>query len=46
MTVGAVAGYLLGSHFSQRISQVRVRQIILAIGFIISGVTFYNQFVL
>jgi uncharacterized membrane protein YfcA len=45
MTVGAVAGYFLGSHFSQRISQVRIRQIILAIGFIISGVTFYNQFV-
>jgi uncharacterized protein len=44
MTVGAVAGYFLGSHFSQRISPVRVRQIILAIGFIISGATFYNQF--
>jgi hypothetical protein len=45
MTVGAVAGYYLGSHYSQRISQARVRQIITAIGFIISGVIFYKQFV-
>jgi len=45
MTAGAVAGYYLGSHYSQRISQARVRQIITAIGFIISGVTFYKQFV-
>ena len=44
MTVGAVAGYYLGSHYSQRISQTRVRQIITAVGFIISGVTFYKQF--
>ena len=45
MTVGAVAGYYLGSHYSQRISQARVRQLITAIGFTISGVTFYKQFV-
>ena len=45
MTVGAVLGYYLGSHYSQRISQARVRQLITAIGFIISGVTFYKQFV-
>jgi uncharacterized membrane protein YfcA len=45
MTVGALAGYFLGSHFSQRISQRRVRQIITAIGFIISGVTFYAEFI-
>ena len=45
MTAGAVVGYYLGSHYSQRISQARVRQIITAIGFIISGVTFYKQFV-
>ena len=44
MSVGAVAGYYLGSHFSQRIPQARVRQVITAIGFIISGVTFYQQF--
>jgi uncharacterized protein len=45
MTVGAVAGYFLGSHYSQRISQERVRQIITAVGFTISAVTFYKQFV-
>ncbi len=44
MTVGAVAGYYLGSRYSQRISQERVRQIITVIGFIISGVTFYTEF--
>jgi uncharacterized protein len=44
MTAGAVAGYYLGSHYSQRISQERVRQIITAIGFIISGVMFYTEF--
>ncbi len=45
MTVGAVAGYFLGAHFAQRISQRRVRQIITAIGFAISAVLFYEQFV-
>ena len=44
MTIGAVIGYYLGSHYSQRIPQARVRQIITAIGFIISGVIFYKQF--
>jgi uncharacterized protein len=45
MTAGALAGYYLGSHFSQRIAPQRVRQIIAAIGFILSAVTFYKQFV-
>ena len=45
MTAGALVGYFLGSHYSQRISQPRVRQIITAVGFIISGVTFYKQFI-
>ena len=44
MTIGAVAGYFLGAHYSQRISQKRVRQIITVIGFVISGVLFYRQF--
>ena len=44
MTVGAAAGYFLGSHYSQRISQPRVRQIITAIGFILAAVTFYKEF--
>jgi uncharacterized protein len=45
MTVGAVAGYFLGSHYSQRISQAAVRQIVTAIGFTISGVMFYREFI-
>jgi uncharacterized membrane protein YfcA len=44
MSVGALAGYYLGSHFSQRIPQARVRQIITLIGLVLSGVTFYQQF--
>ncbi len=44
MMVGAVAGYFLGAHYAQRIPQRRVRQIITAIGFLISGVLFYRQF--
>ncbi len=45
MTVGAVIGYYLGSHFSQRIPPQRVRQIITAVGFIIAAVTFYKEFI-
>jgi uncharacterized protein len=44
MTAGALLGYFLGSHYAQRIPQGRVRQLITAIGFIISAVTFYEQF--
>lgn len=44
MTAGALLGYFLGSHYSQRISQPRVRQIITAIGLILSAVTFYKEF--
>ena len=44
MTVGALAGYYLGSHYSQRIPQRRVRQIITTIGFSLSGATFYKEF--
>ena len=44
MTVGALGGYFLGAHFSQRIPQSRVRQIITAIGFAISAALFYKQF--
>jgi len=44
MTVGALAGYFIGSHYAQRISQTRVRQIITAVGFVISAVTFYAEF--
>jgi len=44
MTAGALAGYFLGSHYSQRIPPARVRQIITLIGFILSVVTFYKEF--
>ena len=44
MTAGAVAGYFIGAHYSQRISQRRVRQIITAVGFLISAAIFYRQF--
>jgi uncharacterized protein len=44
VTMGALAGYYLGSHYSQRISQRRVRQIIAAVGLTISAVLFYRQF--
>jgi len=44
MTVGALAGYFVGSHFAQRIPQARVRQIITAVGFLIAGWTFYKEF--
>lgn len=45
MLVGAVVGYFLGSHFSQRIPQTRVRQLITSIGLALSALTFYQQFV-
>jgi uncharacterized membrane protein YfcA len=44
MTLGAVSGYFVGSHYCQRIPQQRVRQIITAIGLTISTVLFVKQF--
>ena len=45
MTAGAVSGYYLAARYAQRIPQRRVRQLISAVGFGISGVMFYKQFV-
>ncbi len=45
MTAGALVGYYLAAHYAQRIPQKRVRQLISGIGFAISGVMFYKQFV-
>jgi uncharacterized membrane protein YfcA len=45
MILGALVGYYLGAHFSQRIPQRRVRQIITTIGFVLSTIMFYEQFV-
>jgi len=44
MTVGAVIGYLVGAHYSQRIPQARVRQLVTAIGLIIAAVAFWKEF--
>jgi hypothetical protein len=45
MTLGAVCGYFLGAHYAQQIPQRRVRQIITAIGFLLSAITFYQEFI-
>lgn len=45
MTCGALFGYYLGSHYSQRIPERHVRHIITGIGFGLSVVTFYKEFV-
>jgi uncharacterized membrane protein YfcA len=44
MTIGSFVGYYVGAHFSQRIPQQRVRQLITAIGLTISAILFYRQF--
>jgi uncharacterized membrane protein YfcA len=44
MTVGAVLGAYLGSHYAQRIPQVWVRRLVTAIGLTLAAVTFYKQF--
>jgi uncharacterized protein len=44
MTLGALLGYFIGSHFSQRIPQAWVRRIITVIGFLLSAITFYKAF--
>ncbi len=44
MTVGALAGYWVGAHFSKRIPQARLRLLITIIGFAMSAVTFWKQF--
>jgi uncharacterized membrane protein YfcA len=45
MTAGAFVGYYLGSHYSQKIPQARVRQLITVIGLGLSAMTFYKEFV-
>jgi uncharacterized protein len=44
MTGGALGGYFLAAHYSQRISQRAVRVIITVIGLTLSVVMFYRQF--
>jgi len=45
MTMGALGGYFLGAHYSQRISQKAVRHIITVIGFALAVITFYKEFI-
>lgn len=44
MTVGAVIGYFLGAHYSQRVPQRVVRTVIIAIGLSITVAQFWRQF--
>ncbi len=44
MTLGALAGYFVGSHYSQRISQARIRQVVTAVGLIIAAASFWKEF--
>jgi uncharacterized membrane protein YfcA len=44
MTVGALAGYWIGAHYSRRLPQLAVRRLITGIGFAMSAVTFWKQF--
>jgi uncharacterized membrane protein YfcA len=44
MTVGAIAGYFFGAHYSQRVPQKIVRHAITAVGLTISAVMFWRQF--
>ena len=45
MTLGAGAGYYSGALFSTRISPDRVRTLIIVIGFSLSAIFFWRQFV-
>jgi len=44
MTAGALAGYWLGAHFSQRLPQARARALITVIGLVAAAYTFSKQF--
>lgn len=44
MTAGALLGYFLGAHWSQRIPRAWVRHLVTAIGLAISAVMFWRQF--
>ncbi|MBM3845034.1 MAG: sulfite exporter TauE/SafE family protein, partial [Verrucomicrobia bacterium] len=44
MTLGAIAGYYLGSRFSQAIPQIAIRRLVAGIGLFLSAATFYKEF--
>ncbi len=43
MTVGALVGYFLGAHYSQRIAQQHIRRLITGIGLAISAKLFWDR---
>jgi hypothetical protein len=44
MSIGAILGYFLAAHYSQRISQDGVRRLVTTVGLSISAYMFYRQF--
>jgi uncharacterized membrane protein YfcA len=44
MSIGALGGYFLGAHFSQRLPQLAVRRLVTVIGLTISAIMFWRQF--
>ena len=44
MSIGALGGYFLGAHFSQRLPQQAVRRLVTTIGLTISAIMFFRQF--
>ncbi len=44
MSIGALGGYFLGAHFSQRLPQRAARRLVTAIGLTISAIMFWRQF--
>jgi uncharacterized protein len=44
MTVGAIIGYFIGAHYSQRVPERFVRRTVVAIGLSIAAVEFWKQF--
>jgi uncharacterized membrane protein YfcA len=44
LVAGSVPGYLLGSHFAQRIPAIAVRTLVVVIGLGIAGHLFWRQF--
>jgi len=44
LTIGALGGYFLGGHYSQRLSQMAVRRLVTGVGLTISAYYFWKQF--
>ncbi|MEX1117478.1 MAG: sulfite exporter TauE/SafE family protein [Terrimicrobiaceae bacterium] len=44
LSVGATAGYFFGAHYSQKIPEARVRQVVVLIGLLITVSLFWKQF--